>query len=370
VTHDLRIGGLQSVVVALAGGLDRDRYEVSVCALRDSGPLESRLQALGAPVFRLTHDGPGPDYLSFAKLCRIVAAVRPEILHTHNTHPLIDGSIAKVWNRVPVQVHTDHGRLFPDRPRYMFAERVLSHVADRVVAVSEAGRRDLTHYEHLPPSRLQVIVNGVDPAPYRISLDRPALRLALGIEPQRGPIMGWCGRLASEKGLTYLIQALPSLCRRFPDLLVILAGEGELRGPLEREARSLGVNSQVLFAGPRSDVPALMRLFDVFALPSLREGLPLVLLEAMAASVPIVATSVGGNPEIVRHGATGLLVPPRDPAALAAALDQVLSNRELRASFAFEGSRDFEARFTLDRTIAAYENLYEELLARHGKGGA
>ena len=173
----------------------------------------------------------------------------------------------------------------------------------------------------------------IDPKPLPM-LPRVALRLALGIDPQRGPIMGWCGRLASEKGLTYLIQALPSLCRRFPDLLVILAGEGELRGPLEREARSLGVHSQVLFAGPRSDVPALMRLFDVFALPSLREGLPLVLLEAMAASVPIVATSVGGNPEIVRHGATGLLVPPCDPAALAAALDRVLSNRELRASFA------------------------------------
>jgi glycosyltransferase involved in cell wall biosynthesis len=368
VTHDLRIGGLQSVVVALAGGLDRDRYEVSVCALRGGGPLESQLAALGNPVFLLPRTGPGPDYFSFAKLSRIVAEVRPDVIHTHNTHPFIDGTIAKIWNRVPVQVHTDHGRLFPDRRRYMFAEWVLSHLVDRVVAVCEAGRRDLVRYERLPASRLTVIVNGLDPTRYRASVDLTALRAHLGIGERRSPILGWCGRLAHEKGLTYLIRAVVHLRQDFPDLLAVLVGEGELRGALESEIRSLGVESHFLFLGARSDVPALMRLFDVFALPSLREGLPLVLLEAMAASVPVVATSVGGNPEVIRDGATGLLVPPCDPVSLAAALGRILSSRELRSAFTIGASHVFDERFTLDRTVSSYQNLYEELLAQRGKG--
>jgi len=214
-----------------------------------------------------------------------------------------------------------------------------------------------------------VIVNGVDPAPYRAPVDLTALRACLGIGAHPGPIIGWVGRLAPEKGLIHLIRAVARLRQEMPEVLTLLAGEGDLRGALESEIRSLGLKSQVLFLGARSDVPALMRLFDVFALPSLREGMPLVLLEAMAASVPIVATSVGGNPEVVRHGATGLLVPPADPDALAAALRRVLSSKELRSEYAAEASRVFEERFTLRRTISSYQTIYEELLDSRRKGG-
>jgi len=250
----------------------------------------------------------------------------------------------------------------------MFAEWVLSHLVDRVVAVCEAGRRDLVRYERLPASRLTVIVNGVDPTPYRAPVDRPGLRTCLGIGEGRSPILGWCGRLAHEKGLIHLVRAVKLLRTDFPDLLAVLVGEGDQRGALESEIRSSGLESHFLFLGARPDVPVLMRLFDVFALPSLREGLPLVLLEAMAASVPTVATSVGGNPEVIRDGATGLLVPPCDPVALAAALRRILSSGELRSTYTAGASRLFEERFTLDRTISCYQTLYEELLDQQRKG--
>ncbi len=368
VTHDLNIGGLQSVVLALASRLERDRYSVSVCALREGGPLEGQLQNLGVPVFRLQSTRSGPDYLSFAKLSRIAAEIRPHVIHTHNTHPFIDGAAAKIWNRIPVLVHTDHGRHFPDRKRYMIAEWVLSHVAARVVAVCEAGRLDLMRYERLPSSRLSVIVNGVDPVPFRRPVDLPALRACLGIGERRQPIVGWCGRLSPEKGLTYLVQAATLLRRDFPDFLTVLVGDGALYDALQEEARSRGVESHFLFAGARSDVHDVIRVFDVFALPSLREGLPLVLLEAMAASIPIVATSVGGVPEIVRDGITGLLVPPGDPVALADALRRVMSQTELRSSYTTEASQVFGQQFTVRKMVSAYQELYEQLLAARGEG--
>jgi glycosyltransferase involved in cell wall biosynthesis len=358
VTHDLKIGGLQRVVVDLACGLNKEKFGVSVCVLREGSDFEDELSEKGIRVIRPQATAGRVDYFAFWKLYKIFRAVRPTIVHTHNTQPFVEGGLAAVMARVPVIVHTDHGRKFPDKRRYMFAEWVMSHFVKRLVGVSEATKAGLVKYERIPASRIQVILNGIDGDKYEISLDPAAKRKELGIDPESGPLLGWCGRLSSEKGLTYLLQALRLLKSDFPKVLLLLAGEGELLEELRQESEAMGLERHVRFLGARHDVHEILRILDLFVLPSVREGLPLVLLEAMAASLPIVATGVGGIREAVEEGVNGLVVKPQDPSSLYHAMKQIFENKETRDSFSRRSHELFQSRFSVKRMVEEYETIY------------
>jgi glycosyltransferase involved in cell wall biosynthesis len=254
-------------------------------------------------------------------------------------------------------IHTEHGRVFPDKLRYMAAEHLLSHVAYKVVGVSDRTLKDLHRYERIAPAKLVRIANGIELGAFDRSIDRSAKREALGL-PATGPLIGVVARLDEAKGLSYLLQALPRLVSRFANLRVVVAGTGALLDTLRAEAAALGVAGRVSFLGLRLDVPELLHLFDVYVLPSVREGLPMGLIEAMAARRAIVATDVGGVGTLIQSNVTGLLTPARDPDALAEAIATLLLDDALRQRLSAAAQRVAHEQYSAAAMTRAYERLY------------
>ncbi len=358
--HDLNIGGLQRVACDIALNIDRNRFDVSVCALREGGSFEKELSEAGIKVIKLPSAHGGADYLSFWKLFKILKIERPHIIHTHNTQPLLDGVTAAMLARVPVRIHTDHAREFPDKKRYMYAEWLLSHFTDKMIAVSESTKADLVKYEKINPDKIEVIHNGIDGDKYLNKIDVKKKKKELRLDDRFSPVLGFVGRLSSEKGLTYLLKAIKLLTNDFNNILLIIAGEGELLDDLKSETRELGIESNVSFLGPRHDISEILQLLDIFILPSEREGLSLVLIEASAASLPIIATDVGGNRQVVGDGKNGFVVKPKDATSLYKAIREIIMNKNLQKEFAQYSFEMFKNNFTMEKMIKKYETIYQD----------
>ncbi|HEY5997800.1 MAG TPA: glycosyltransferase family 4 protein [bacterium] len=363
VSHDLNIGGLQRVVVNLAKAFRERGCNVSVLVLRERGPLAEELNRSGVDVLTLP-GGRRVDYLSLMKISRIIKEQKPHVVHTHNTQPFIEGGLAALICRVPVIVHTDHARCYPDKRRYMLMERLLSRHVNRIVAVSDHTRDDLIRYCGISGKNIRVIHNGIDGTWSSGPVGRLQKLNELGLRPTDGPLIGLGVRLCSQKGVGYLIKAMQLVVKEFPKATLLIAGDGELRSQLDCEAKQLDLDENVHFVGPRLDMPEILRILDIYVLPSLWEGLPLVLLEAMAAALPVVATDVGGNREVVRDGRNGFLVQPCDSPALAKALLNLIADADMRASFGEQSREIFESEFALPRMVENYEKLYLECLGR------
>lgn len=355
ITEDLAVGGLERVISLLCRRLDRTRFEPSVLCLRGGGEFADELRAEGIPVHILPWSIERLDYLAFLKVADVLRAECIDVIHTHNTGPFFHGALGASLAGVRTHIHTDHARPFPDRMRWMVVEHLLSHLAYRVVGVSDHTTRNLIRYERIPREKLVTIPNGIELRPP--TRNRLEVRASLGI-PADAPVVGTAGRITGQKGLEFLIQAAVLLGPAFPDLRVVLVGDGEERSTLEKQARSVGVEDRVHFLGVRMDIPDLLGAFDIYALPSRWEGLPMAVLEAMAAGLPVVASGVGGLPTAIRDGQEGLLVPPEDPAALAAALERLLADPELRRRMGSAAKQRYEADFTLQVMTRRYEALY------------
>ena len=357
VTEDLGLGGLEHVVATLCTTLDPDRFETSALCLKDGGPLADDLTARGIPVFRLPPTQGRADYFAALKIARILRRERIDVIHTHNTSAFIDGGLAALLAGTPTHVHTDHSRLFPDKRRYVIAEHVMSHFAYRVVGVSDHTVAELRRYERIPLRKLTTIPNGIDARSFGRDRDMTYKRRELGIAPTSA-IIGVAVRLTEQKGLTYLLQAMPRILAARPDTVLVIGGEGILDGALREQARALGLGEQVRFIGPRRDVPELLATFDLYALPSEWEGLPMIILEAMAAGCPIVASDVGGLRMAVRDGENGYLVAARDVAGLADRIVALLADPRRRREFGEAGRRIFQERFSAHAMAEAYARLY------------
>jgi glycosyltransferase involved in cell wall biosynthesis len=239
----------------------------------------------------------------------------------------------------------------------MFAEWVLSHFVYKVVAVSEHTAENLRKYEKFSSRKICVIPNGIDGSKYAISIDKDKKRTELGIT-NKGPIIGIGVRLCEQKGITYLLKAMPEIIMAFPDCMLVIAGRGPIEDDLKKESEDLGISSNVKFVGMRLDIPELLKLFDVYVLPSLWEGLPMVLLEAMAAGCPIVATDVGGVPSIITSGKNGLLFNCKNHQMLFAAIIKLLQDKPIRNAFSEKGKIDFLRKFDARIMTRHYEKMY------------
>lgn len=358
ITHDLAIGGLQQVVVNLCQAADRQVFDVSVLCLRTVGAFGDDVLKLGVPVILVPQKKNGSDYFSFLKVRKILQEKGIEVIHTHNTQPFVDGTLGALFTGVKTIVHTDHARDFPDKRRYMFAEWLVSQKAYKVVGVSTHTTENLRNYEKITRRKLLTIPNGVSLERFSIDIDREALRRELGV-PKNGKIIGLGVRLSEQKGLTYLLKAMQTVAEDIPDLSLVIAGDGPLRADLEKEANCLGISKNVFFVGPRTDMPRLIKLFDAYVLPSLWEGLPMVLLEAMAAGCPIIATDVGGNGTAVQDGVNGFLVPPRSPEKLTEAILKIVLNADLSEKFVRKSREIFVEKFSAEIMTKKYELLYQ-----------
>jgi glycosyltransferase involved in cell wall biosynthesis len=358
VTHDLGIGGLPRVVADICKHIDKTRFDISVSCLRGLGEYAEELEENGIKVYRVPPSKNNKvDYLSFLKLHGLLRGKGIDILHTHNIHPFIDGTLAGKMGGIPVNIHTDHARDFPDKRRYMLAERILSHFVEKIVAVSEATKQKLISYEKIKADKITVIRNGIDHEKFNVRINQEEKKKELGAKDCY-PILGIGVRLAKQKGIIYLLNALPKIVREFPKLMLLIAGYGEEENELKQEVVKLGIDHHVRFLGPRLDMPEILSILDVYVLPSIWEGLPLVVLEAMAARKPIVATAVDGTKEAVIHGHSGLLVPPQNPGALAEAILQVSRDKALALFLAKNAYNRFLEHFTVRKMVSRYEELY------------
>jgi glycosyltransferase involved in cell wall biosynthesis len=357
ITHDLDFGGLQQVVVNICRTIDRGLFDVSVLCMRNLGVFAPEVEKMGIKVFCLPQKKNGTDYFSFCKVSRILRQAKIDIIHTHNTQPFIDGTIGALMSGVRTIVHTDHARNFPDKKRYMFAEWLMSKFAYKIVGVSEHTSNNLLKFEKISPNKIVTIMNGIDNSKFDITIDKENKKNELGIKKD-GPVIGLGVRLTEQKGITYLLKAMPEIIRHFPNITLIIAGDGLLEAHLKNEAFSLKIDKNTIFAGPRLDIPELLKLFDLYVLPSLWEGLPIVLLEAMAAGCPIIATNVGGNNMAIKHGINGSLIEPQNPTYLSSEIIKLLKDNELRNKYSKKGIEIFKNKFSAEIMTEQYQRLY------------
>ncbi len=358
ITHDLAIGGLQRVVVSICRNIDRERFSVSVLCLRAKGELAHELETMGVPVFLLPQKPYGTDYFSFLKVASILRREGTEVIHSHNKQPFLDGTMGSLFagSRFRI-VNTEHGRTYPDKRRYLLAERVASHFVYRIAAVSDKTRQDLMTYQKISSKKIITVTNGIDGELFDKKIDREVKKKDLGISG-RYPILGIGARLVREKGIEYLLEAIPELRKQYPRILLLIAGTGPCEDKLKRMTITLGITDQVSLIGARMDMPELLKVFDLYVLPSLSEGMPLSLLEAMAARCPIVATNVGGVPDIITNGYNGMLVDPCDIKALAKAILDIMGDDEKRKHFCERGRLLYEQKYSAAAMTRSYEKLY------------
>lgn len=358
VTQDLGVGGLERVVATLCHTMDRSQFEPSVLCLRETGALAPALEAAGIPITVLEQPRDGrPDYFAYRQVRAAIRDQKIDVLHTHNTQALLDGALASLGGHRPRQIHTDHSRVWPDRFRYRVLEHLASHRISAMVGVSEATTANLRRYEWIPKRKLVTILNGIDPAPFGLPLDLDAKRRDLDVAG-RFPLLGVAARLTHQKGHRFLLESVARLRQRFPDLLLLVCGEGELEGELREMTKAMDLEQHVRFAGVRLDLHEILRVLDLFVLSSVWEGLPMVLLEAMAAGCPIISTDVGGISATLQSGVTASLVPPSDPDALAHAITHLATDHRQRKIQADAAREIFEANYSASAMTRRYERLY------------
>ncbi len=355
LASSLASGGVERVVAELARGLDRRRFETAVVLFDGLGPLAQDLESAGVPM-RLLPRRPGLDGRYPLRLARELRSLGAACLHAHNSTALFYGAIAARLAGVPC-VYTEHDRSHPDRLRVRLLHRALSPLLSRAVAVSGALRGALLRHEGFAESRLRVVPNGV---PSCDRIPRAQARAALGIENGERSLL-WAGHFTEVKDPANLLLAFARA--RVGEARLYLAGEGPLRGEAEGIARREGIADRVVFLGVRRDLRDLYTAFDLFVLSSRSEGLPLSILEAMSAAVPVVATDVGACSEVVEGSGCGRTVPPGDPAALGAAIRATLEDPSEAAAMGERGRLAHRARYSLEAMLRGYEAVFEEALA-------
>jgi glycosyltransferase involved in cell wall biosynthesis len=335
---------MEKLLIEFARHADRAAVEPLFVSLGEHGPICHELESLGCSVINL-HRGEGFRPSALLRLAAIFRGLRVDVVHTHNLRPLIYGAPAARLARARAVVHTRHGQQFGATRAEILRLRWASRLVDRMICVSEDSRR-LAASTGIAWEKLRVVHNGIDVERFPYSGPRAG-----------GPIVS-VGRLSPEKGVDHLLRAMAIVSKEDATLPLEIAGDGPSRSALTAQVHDLNLRGQVSFLGEVRNVAGLLQRASVFALPSLTEGISLTLLEAMSRGLPVVATRVGGSPEVVVHGETGLLVDPASPQQLAAAilrLHREVGRARVMGLAAHERvTQDFDAR----RMVREYQEIY------------
>lgn len=361
LVNNLQFGGVERQVVDVAGAFQDRGHDVRVLCLRGSGPLAPALQDRGVEVLALQKKE-GPDLGVFLRMADYLRRNRIDVVHSHN--PLVHhyAVVASRLAGVPVVFNTIHGIDNLASPPG-FAEKLYAAMirwSDASVAVCPMAHRAFIAGGVIPPDRLITINNGISQAAY--------LKLEQRISGDGNIVFGIVGRLVPVKDHSLLLDAFQRLLQRQPACRLRILGDGPLRESLEQQAQRNGIKHATEFVGYSADVPAFLATVDVAVLTSVSEGLPLSILEAMAAARPVVGTAVGGMPDLIEEGVTGWLCPPGDPDGLASALGQaVAAGRDRLASMGARARELAADQYSLDRMIDEYENLFRQACLKKGR---
>ncbi|MBM4078613.1 MAG: glycosyltransferase [Planctomycetes bacterium] len=368
VGYSFEIGGSEKLAATISAHLDQRRFAPSLCALTMDGPLSSDLRSRGIACHVMGRRR-GLDAALVMRLCRLFRRERVDIVQTHHAGQLLYALPAARLARVRAVVHTEHEQFsLQSNPRLRLTLRVLARLVSRIVCVGDDVAAYLADTMGLSHEKVQVIRNGIDTTAFAVTSDAARHKDRLGCAASDF-VFGNVSRLNPVKDHASLIRAFSRLTRNAagPAKLALI-GDGELRQELKALVSSLGIAEFVRFLGARTDVPSLLPGFDAFVLSSYNEGLPLALLEAMSCARPVVATSVGSIPSVITHRVNGLLVPPKDTNALAAAMSELLADAALCKRLGREARNTVERTFSLDAMMRRYEAVYDAALAngRHG----
>lgn len=343
VVGQLGVGGMEKLLVEFARFADRRRFDLVFVCLGGRGPVADEIEAHGWPVVCLD-EPPGLRPGLVLRLARLFRRWRARVVHTHNDNPLIYAGPAARLAGAWTVLQTRHGT-FQTGGRHATAFRYAALAADRVVCVSADSER-LSAGAGIGRRRLATVCNGIDTTRFAFTGPRSG-----------GPVV-MVGRMVALKGVDTLLRAVALAVRETPDFRLDVAGDGPELAASRTLAAELGLDEHVRFLGMVRDVPGLLRSASAFVLPSYSEGISLTLLEAMASGLPVVATAVGGSPEVVADGDTGLLVPARDAERLAIALLRVWRDPDAARRMGEAGRRRVEGHFDVRAMVAAYEALY------------
>jgi glycosyltransferase involved in cell wall biosynthesis len=356
--HTLNVGGAEMLAARLARG-QRDQCRFVFACLDELGTLGEELKAEGSPVEVIGRKA-GLDWCCVWRLARFLRREQVDVIHAHQYTPFFYGIMARLLYRRPPILFTEHGRHFPDFPRRkrILANRLLLERRDRVIGVGEAVRQALITNEGIPADRVGVIYNGIDTERFA---DRPAerdeVRREIGLQPGDFAVL-MVARLDYLKDHATAIRMLARVARQAPYAKLILAGDGPERPKIEELIAELGIARQVRMLGLRKDVARLVQAADLFLLTSISEGIPLTVIEAMAAKLPVVATQVGGMAEVVEHGVSGLLAPSGDDGRLAACVLRLVHDAELRKEMGARGQQRARTLFSESDMQGRYVECY------------
>lgn len=361
LTPSLDLAGLETMVRLLTKTLISKGIEVEVACLDYMGLAAHILIDKGAKVYLLNRK-PNIDWRLFPKLNKILQMQKIDLIHAHNATAWFYGTWASILTGVPI-VYTEHDRSFPTPLRLKYFHYFFGKYATAVIAVSKAVKGNLEKYEHIKNAK--VIYNGIDPDLFKpASIEEKVLKKKqLGLN-KNDFVLGNVGRMDYWKNQRILIEILPDLKKISPQIKLILVGGGEEEGNLKKSAIKKGVKNDVIFLGQRSDVNQILKAFDIFVFPSLTEGLPLVVIEAMATGLPIVASHVGGIPELVVNGETGFLVSPTSKEEIKETIIKLLNNPKLRKEMGQIARKRFETHFSLPQMVQKYIEVYEEVVRK------
>jgi len=369
VLYRLQVGGLENGVVNLVNQLPADRYRFAIVCLTESTAFSKRIQREDVRVYEI-HKRPGQDLGSWWRLYQLFRKIRPSLVHTRNIGCL-EAQIPAWLAGVPCRAHGEHGWDVSDpngnNRKYQWLRRLHSPLIHRFIALSKELEDYLARRVRIKADKLSRIYNGVDERRFHPG---DSTALPTGFADSDSIVFGTVGRMHGVKDQVTLGRAFVQLCRQRPELAaklrLVLLGDGPLHQTCTELFADAGVSEQTWLPGSRDDVPEIMRTFDVFVLPSQAEGISNTILEAMACGLPVIASDVGGNGELIDAGQTGTLVPCNDPGALAEQMAIYADSPQMRRQQGDNGRDHVTEKFAMAQMLSAYSGIYDELMEQRG----
>lgn len=353
------IGGAERQLLSLVTNLDKEKYDIYVRYFEGKGELKKEFEGGGIQIKKFEFRGFW-DMSIWLRLYQDMKANRYDVIHTHGFKADLWGAIVGRLTGVPIIISTVHNQeQYLKNSIVRFIEKwIISPIDDTIIVVSEGVKRFLIKTGGIPEKKIKKVYYGINPADIKIDKERD-IREELGIDKD-APLIGCIGRLVEQKGHKYLIRAAKRVIEIFPQAKFFIIGRGKLEKNLKKLAQNNSLNSGIIFAGFRTDIYSIIDKLDLIVMPSLWEGLGLVLLEAMALGKPIVATDVGGIPEVVENKKTGILVPAKDPNALAEAIINLLEDYSVAARMGEMGKASVKERFSSVKMVKEIELIYNK----------
>lgn len=359
----LDIGGAEKMVVELSSQLKDRGHNVSICTIIEEGALSTLAKNNGIPVYSINKKSRF-DITALFKIIRLLRQKRIDIVNTHLITADLWGRLAAFIANIPVIIVTEHSvnPVYYRNRIQILLDTLFARFTTRIIAVSEKVKEYHLNAQPYPSAIFSVIYNGVDESIFKTFDNSQLLKKELGIKNLSAPVIGYIGRLDQQKRPDHFVHILEEVSGKHPDVVGLIVGDGCMREELERDVKERDLVDNIIFTGARNDIPEILSTMDLLLVPSEQEGFSVVILEAMASGIPVVATDVGGNAEAVVHNKSGFIHSFGDLSSLSNSVVKLINAKEMRIRFGAAGRSILNQKFTMSKTVSETESLYADLL--------